>query len=109
MLGLQKKFTAYDDLNIINYKVFVLIIMLLLIHGDIESNPRPKRRTSNYFSSCHWNVDSIMAHNKLSFLSAYNILHKYDVICISETHLDKSADNNALSINGYNIIRADQA
>ena len=52
-------------------------------------------------------VNSILAHNKLSLLSAYNTLHKFDVICISETYLDKSADNDALSIDGYNIIRAD--
>ena len=48
-----------------------------------------------------------MAHSKLSLPSSYNTLHKFDVICISETYLDKSADNDALSIDGYNIIRAD--
>ena len=47
-------------------------------------------------------VNSILAHNKLSLLSAYNTLHKFDVICISETCLNKSADND-----GYNFIRAD--
>ena len=52
-------------------------------------------------------VNSILAHNKLSLLSAYNTLHKFDVIWISETYLDRSADNDALSIDGYNIIRAD--
>ena len=82
--------------------------MLLLTHGDIESNPGPKLRTSNYFSCCQCNVNSIMAHNQLSLLSAYNTLHKFDVICISETYLDKSGDNDALSIDGYNIIRSDQ-
>ena len=78
-----------------------------MTHGDIESNSGPKRGTSNYFSCCHWNVNSIMAHNILSLLSAYNTLHKFDVTCISETYLDKSADHDALSIDGYNIIRAD--
>ena len=29
------KFTAYNDLDMVNYKVFVLIIMLLLTHGDL--------------------------------------------------------------------------
>ena len=46
---------------------------------------------------------NIIEHNKLSLLSAYNNLHKYDLICISETYLDKSADNDALSIVAYNI------
>ena len=47
-----------------------------------------------------------MAHNKLSLLSAYNTLHKFDVICISETYTDKLDSNDALSIDGCNIIRA---
>ena len=58
----------------------------------------------HYFSCCHWNANSIMAQKKLSLLSAYNTPHKYNEICISETYLDKSADNDALSIDGYNII-----
>ena len=94
----KEKFTVYNDLNIANYKVFALIIMLLLTHSDIESNLGPKCRTSSYFSCCHWNVNSIMAQSKLSLLSAYSALHKFDVICISETFLDKSADNDALQL-----------
>ena len=105
----ERNFTVPDDLNIVKYKVFALIIMLLLTHGDIENNPEPKHRTSNYFSCCHCNVNSIMAHNNISLRSAYNILHKFDVICISETYLDKSVDNDALLIDGYNIIRADHS
>ena len=46
---------------------------------------------------------SIIEHNKLSLLSAYNTLHKYDLICISETCLDKSAEDDALSIVACNI------
>ena len=30
------KFTVYDDFNIVNYKVFPLIIMLLLTHGTLR-------------------------------------------------------------------------
>ena len=64
----MKKLAAYDDLSIVNYDVFVLIIMLLLTYGNTESNPGPKRRISKYFSCCHWNVNSIMAHNKLKLI-----------------------------------------
>ena len=38
------KFTAYDDLNIVKYNTFVLI-MLLLTHGNIESNQGPTQKT----------------------------------------------------------------
>ena len=78
----------------------------LLQHGDIELNPGPK-----YFSICHWNLNSLTAHNylKVSQLQAFNLVHKFDILCISETHLDSSIlkDDNALSIEGYSIIRAD--
>ena len=66
--------------------------------GDIESNPGPKTKTKkeNFFSCCHWNVNSLLAHNKLSMLEAYNVAHKY-VICISESYLDSTVplDDNS--------------
>ena len=41
-------------------------------------------------------------------LEAYNVAHKY-VICISESYLDSTVplDDNSLSLNGYNLTRAD--
>ena len=76
----------------------------LLQHGDIELNPGPK-----YFSICHWNLNSLTAHNylKVSQLQAFHLVYKF--LCISETHLDSSVskDDNALSIEGYSIIRTD--
>ena len=81
------------------------------MHSDIESNPGPKTKTKKeiFFSFCHWNVNSLLAHNKLSMREAYNVAHKYDVICISESHLDSTfpLDDNSLSLNGYNVTRAD--
>ena len=74
--------------------------MLLLIHGDTESNPGPPQKISSYFSLCHWNANGILAHNKLSLLTAYNITYKYDIICVSETYLNSSVDSNKLSIPG---------
>ena len=42
-------------------------------------------------------------------LEAYNALHNYDVICISETYLDSSHrnDDHSLKLQGYELIRAD--
>ena len=78
----------------------------LLQHGDIELNPGPK-----YFSICHWNLNSLTAHNylKVSQLQAFNLVHKLDILCILEIHVDFSVskDDNALSIGGYSIIRED--
>ena len=71
-------------------------------HGGTELNPGPK-----YFSICHWNLNSLTAHNylKVSQLQAFHLVYKF--LCISETHLDSSVskDDNALSIEGYSITR----
>ena len=42
---------------------------LLILCGDIESNPGLRPNSAQSFSICHWNLDSITAHNfsKISF------------------------------------------
>ena len=84
---------------------------LLRLSGDIELNPGPKPKSCKSFSICHWNLNSITSHNfiKVSLLTAYNSIHKFDILCLSETYLNSetlSNDEN-LNIPGYNLIRAD--
>ena len=90
------------------YSLFYQI--LLLLHGDVETNPGPNKKYKP-FTCCHWNVNSLTAHNmvKLSSIAAYNTIHKYDFICISETYLDSSVptDDRDTLINDYNLIHAD--
>ena len=78
-------------------------------HDNIEINPGPKKKQPKYFSCCHWNVNSLLAHNKISLLTVYNAIHQYDVIFVLETFLDSSVslgDHN-LSIQGYSLIWVD--
>ena len=84
---------------------------LLRLSGDIELNPGPKPNSCKSFSICHWNLNSITSHNfiKVSLLTAYNNIHKFDIICLSEMYLNSetlSNDEN-LNIPGYNLITAD--
>ena len=46
---------------------------------------------------------------KVSFLSAYIFVHKFDIICLSETYLNSEipSDDKNLEIAGYNLIRDD--
>ena len=46
---------------------------------------------------------------KISLLKAYITVHKFDIICLSETYLDSSTrpDDDNLEIEGYDIARAD--
>ena len=81
-------------------------------HGDIEVNPRPKKKAAvEHFSYCYWNVNSLAAHNykKVSLLEAYNATHHYDLICVSKTYFDSSVSNDKkdISIKGSSLVRTD--
>ena len=91
--------------TVVNYKVIVFLALLLLSHGDIEVISGPKKFSK--LSCCHWNVNSILAHNKLSLITVYNTVQKFDVICVSETYLNSSVNENLLLIPGYHLLRAD--
>ena len=83
------------------------------LSGDIEENLAPKCNSNQSFSICHWNLNSITAHNylKISLFRAYISLHNFDVVCISETYLDSTTalNDENLAITGYNLLRADHA
>ena len=85
---------------------------IISLSGDIEINPGPKANALNRcFSICHWNLNSISAHmfTKVSLLSAYISVHKFDIICLSETYLNSEipSDDGNLEIPGYNLVRED--
>ena len=84
---------------------------LLLLGGDVELNPGPEHSSSNAFYIGHWILNSISAHNyvKVFLFKAYIAIHKFDIICISETYLDSSPpfDDNNLEISGYTLVHSD--
>ena len=87
------------------------MFIILRYHGDTEPNPGPRKLKTINFSNCHWNLNSLSAHNfysfsKLTQLKAYNSIYKYDFICLSETYLDFSIPDNLIDIEGYKLIHA---
>ena len=84
---------------------------LILLGGDIKTNPNPVSSSEQYFSICHWNLNSIAAHNyaKLSLLTAYNLVHSFDIICFSETYLKSETPSNdtCLELPSYNLFLSD--
>ena len=84
---------------------------LLMLCGDIKSNPGPSPNSSQSFSICYWNLNSIAVHNfpKISLLKAYNAIHTTDTIYLLETHLNHGTlfDDDNLRIQGYKLIRVD--
>ena len=45
------------------FSLFMLFICLIKISGDVEENPGPKHYSAQYLTICHWNLNSIAAHN----------------------------------------------
>ena len=90
------------------YLLFYCIYLLILC-GNIELNPGPK--DAKYLSLCHWNLNSIAAHNfaKVSALKDFNTTKNFDFICLSDSYLDStiSSDDKNLCLDGYKMIRAD--
>ena len=90
-----------------------LLAIFLLLFDDVELNPGPTKKHNSWFnfSVCHWNLNSLTAHNfeKVNLLEAYNAVNKFDIICLSESFLDSSilTENNNLNINGYKMVRVD--
>ena len=89
----------------------MVFINLILLCGDIEENPGPKTKPDGNLSVCHWNVNSIPSHNfqKIAVLESFVAMHKFDIICISETFLNNAYEDNDLNLNGYSLPRADHA
>ena len=77
--------------------------------GDVEIYPGPKRNSCRRqsFSIWHWNLNSLVAHSfaKVSLLTAYLSVNKFDFVYLSETLLNCEilTDNYNLQIPGYSI------
>ena len=93
----------------ISYFLPIILLLLLLLHGDIESNPGPKKKQQTYFSFCPWNVNCLVAHKKISLLATYNSVYRYHIIYVSESFLVStiSDDDNTFQMEGYNLVEAD--
>ena len=95
-----------------NLKFALFFALLLLCHGDVESNPGPKKSGNcQPLKFCYRNLNSILSENyfKVSLLKSFNALHKYDFICLSETFLSPSVSStlDCLNIDGYNLVLSD--
>ena len=90
---------------------FPYLKIMLMICGDIKSNPGPTDVGDHNLSICHWNLNGLATNSffKLSLLEAYNSVHDFDIICISETFLNSeiSSDDPSLIIQGYTMARSD--
>ena len=87
-----------DDLLALCLRSYILILLLLLRAGDVESNPGPVFHSNTNDNGClsiaHLNIRSI--RNKLNYVTDH--LSDFDIICFTETHLDGYIANSDLII-----------
>jgi len=73
------------------------VIKYALLIAGIEPNPGPQLNNKKNIKIIHNNVCSLLP--KLDLIE-HEFLD-YDVICISESHLDKSIDNDKIKLKGF--------
>ena len=83
--------------------------LLLILSGDIHTNPGPSiRKDLNFF---HWNLISLCARDgvKKQLIEVYDAIHKYDIVAVSESMLDSTIKNDDIFIEGFSkdIYRSD--
>ena len=83
-----------------NNILFTFDSVLLFRSGDIHQNPGTVKRTLNLY---HWNLNSVLAHNKIkiSLLEAYDSAYHNDIIALTETQLNQGIPDNEILINGF--------
>ena len=85
--------------------------LLVLYFNLVTLKPGPAVSTFKSLTVCHCNLNSIWLVNflKLRLLEGYLAVHKFDIICLSETFLDSSIsdDDPGLALDGYNLLCCD--
>ena len=88
-----------------------LCSLLVMLSGDVEVSPGSKKKDRDCLSICYWNLNSISAYgySKLFLLNLYNLLHKFDIICLSKTYLHSNTllEDDNRKISGYSFVRSD--
>ena len=99
--------TNTGDLLYILIMTIMLIFMLMFLAGDIHPHPGPV--SFNNISMCHINARSLTKEGRIDdmYLELCNI-HEFDVIGVSETHLDQNVVDNDVELCNYTILRNDR-
>ena len=88
------------------YCALIVTTMLLLLSGDIHTNPGPNEYTD--LALTHVNIRSLSDHKLRDIRTS--LASDFDVIAVSETFLNSSKSSEDLQIPGfYPILRRDRA
>ena len=74
-----------------------MYVLLLILCGDVETNPGPQPDVNRRISIMQLNIRSI--RNKIDSISEH--FSDFDIICFTETHLDANIQNQNLEIESH--------
>ena len=99
----------YKIRNYFFISVLCISLLLLLLCGDIHPNPGPYRPETPSLSTCHINARSLAKPGRIDDIyEELCILHEFDIIGVSESHLDSSIPNYQVDLPNYNLCRLDR-
>ena len=101
-------FTTIYLLNISNLLEYLWVASRIIsLSVEMDINPGPTVKSVFFDMLLEFKQQSAHMFTKVSLLSAYISVHKFDIICLSETYLISKipSDDENLDIPGYNHIR----
>ena len=104
-LGLQflsfRKLSNKDHLYVLGF-FSLLVQLLLLVSGNVHSNPGPPM-TRSQISFCCWNIDSLLARDraKIGLIESLQSVHNFDIFGVCESYLTSNTDPQELIIDGF--------
>ncbi len=82
-----------------------------MVHNPklLNRGPKPAIIRQTPLKVLHWNPDYILAHNgiRIRCIEALNLIHKYNLIAITESALHKSTSDDDIQLDGFLPLRAD--
>jgi hypothetical protein len=80
--------------------LFSIKKLLLLLSGDIETNPGPNNQNDACLSIIHQNIRSI--RNKIDFIKDH--FNDFEILCFTETHLTNTIKDDQIFLDGYRCL-----
>ena len=70
--------------------MLTIMLTIILLSGDIEVNPGPKRSSNTKL--CHWNLNGLAAHDFINVPVIEGLIttSNFDIVCLSEKFLDST-------------------
>ena len=100
-----------QNFNLSIWRFFILYYsytnsIYLHINMDVEKNPGPK---DDFLKIMHWNPNSLSTLDffRISLIQAYNAVHNFHIISISESALTSDITNDQIDLPGYTPLRND--